>query len=255
MTEDEMVAYALETQPSLLPYIPELLADLDELGSDADLIVEVLQDLDLAASARVIDLGCGKGATVVEIADELGLHVLGIDLFEPFVRSCEQLARDRAVSHLCDFVHGDVLGLAGRLEPADVAVFAALGDVLGRLDETVGVIRQYVRPGGFIVVSDAFIKTGASAQFPGFENYSGHDETLRRLQSCGDALIREVCEADGHNDCEDDESELIMARAQALAQRHPEQRDNLVEFARNQAAENDFIDANLVGAVWVLRRA
>lgn len=55
-SEAEMVAYALEVQPALLPFIPELLADLNELGSDSELLVRVLNDLRLPPSAKVIDL-------------------------------------------------------------------------------------------------------------------------------------------------------------------------------------------------------
>ena len=188
-TEQEMVAYALEIEPALLSYVPELLADLDELGSDAELIVEVLRHFDLPESSRVIDLGCGKGAVSVEIADELGFQVLGIELFEPFIDSCLDLASEAGVSKLCEFRHGNILKLAGQLEPADVVVFAALGDVIGLLDESVRVIRRFVRPGGLIVVSDAFIKEGGSADFPGFEHYAGHAETVRRLAACGDVLV------------------------------------------------------------------
>lgn len=61
MTADEMVAYALEAPPELLPFLPELLADLDELGSDAAQIAGILRDLPLPPTTQVVDLGCGKG--------------------------------------------------------------------------------------------------------------------------------------------------------------------------------------------------
>ena len=68
-SELDMVSYALEVEPALLPFVPEVLADLGELGSDAGLIVRVLSDLQLPRSARVIDLGCGKSAVSLEIAE------------------------------------------------------------------------------------------------------------------------------------------------------------------------------------------
>ena len=95
-SEDEMVAYALETHTALLPYLPELLADLQELGSDAEAITRVLGDLNLTKSTTVVDLGCGKGAVAVEVAEGLNLRVLGIDLFEPFIESCKEQAESRA---------------------------------------------------------------------------------------------------------------------------------------------------------------
>ena len=228
-----MVAYALETEVALLPYIPELLADLDELGSDAEVITEVIGELGLPNGAQVVDLGCGKGATAFEIAQELRLNVLGIELFEPFVQVCTRLAKERQLESRCRFVHGDIVKLAGRVPPADVAVFAALGDVIGRLDEAIKVVRKYVKPGGFLVISDAFIADGGSSDFPGFEQYANHEETLHRLTASGDRLVREVWEDDEEGEDEDSEGALISARAEAIAQRHPR-----IEFASTEATRH-----------------
>ncbi|NKC01168.1 MAG: methyltransferase domain-containing protein [Pseudomonadales bacterium] len=261
--EEEMIAYALEIEPSLLPYIPELLADLDELGSDAEMISAAISALNLPKSAEVIDLGCGKGAVAVEVASELGLKVTGVELFAPFVTACEELARVNGVDNLCTFVHGDILKKVGVIAPVDVAIFAALGDVLGRLDETIATIREYVKPGGYILVSDVFLVAGGSSDYPGFEQYAAHDETIARLTAHGDKLVQEILEDEDDEDDEDDEQEetghdesaLILKRARVIAAREPEVADAVLEFAASQAAENEFIEANLVDALWVLKRA
>ena len=260
-TEQEMVAYALETDVALLPFIPELLADLEELGSDAELICSVIEDLPLPDDAEVMDLGSGKGAVAVEIALELGLGVVGVELFEPFVASSQQLAQARGVADRCRFVHGDVAKLAGTLPPVDVVVFAALGDVLGRLDETIGIIRQYVKPGGYVIVSDVFVADGGSTDFAGFEQYGDHAQTTKWLTAAGDRLVREVRDSgDEDEDADvdvdvDSEDELIAARADEIARRHPEVADAVRQFASSQKAENDYVSANLVDAVWVLQRS
>lgn len=250
-SENEMVAYALETHPALLPYLPELLSDLDELGSDAQAIAGVLGKLDLNEPATVVDLGCGKGAVAVEVAEKLGCKVLGVDLFTPFIQSCNELAESRGVSELCNFIHGDILQLAGNIKPCDVVIFAALGDVLGPLDQTVSIIRQYAKPGGYMVISDGFIKEGGSANFPGFEQYAGHDEMIARLTACGDVLVSEITEA---VDFDTGEDELIAARAETIAARRPEIAADVLRYAKAQAAEYRFMAENFVGAIWVLKR-
>jgi len=251
-SEDEMIAYALEAHITLLPYLPELLADLKELGSNAEAITSVLDDLNLIKSATVVDLGCGKGAVAVEVAQRLKLKVLGIDLFEPFIESCKKLAKRQDVSELCHFIHGDILKLPGKLEPCDVAIFAALGDVLGPLDEAVSVIRQYVKPGGYMVISDGFIKDGGSSGFPGFEQYAERTEMLARLTASGDILVREIIDADIFDKGED---KMIAARAKAIAARRPEIAVEILGYAERQAAEYDYIDKNFVSAIWVLKCA
>ncbi len=255
-SEEEMIAYALEVKPALLPYIPELLADLEELGSDAGLMVDIVRELEPVRGSHVIDLGCGKGATAIEIASELGHHVLGIELFEPFADACRESARAADVAALCEFRHGNILKLVDVVELADVVIFAALGDVLGPLDKTVDVIRRFAKPGGFVLISDGYIREGASADFPGFENYVDYRESLWRLTSCGDSLIREVTEpvaSEGEGGIV--ESRLIRARAERIAARHPELRQELLGYAEEQAAEYLFLQESFVGTLWVLRRS
>ncbi len=251
-SDDEMIAYALETHSALLPYIPELLSDLEELGGNASLIASVLAEMNLPESATVVDLGCGKGAVAVEVAQSLHFKVSGIDLFKPFIESCIELAEKRGVSELCQFIHCDIMKSQSKIEPADVAIFAALGDVLGPLDKTVSIIRQFVKPGGYMVVSDGYIKAGGSAEFPGFEQYAGRSVMVRRLTACGDTLIRELIDEDLSDK---GEGEMIAARARAIAARRPESAVDLLNYAEMQTAEYEYLDETFASAIWVLKRS
>ena len=251
-SEDEMVAYALETPIALLDYIPELLTDLEELGGDAKAIAGVIKALDLSESPTVVDLGCGKGAVAVEVADKLNLRVMGIDLYQPFVEHCISLAKSRGVEKLCDFIHGDILKLVDTFRSFDIALFVALGDVLGPLDQTVSVIRQYVKPGGYIVISDGFIRDGGTSDFTGFEQYADHQAMIARLTACGDTLFSETIESDRHDG---NDGELIMARAISIATRRPDLAAEVLQYAETQVAEYKYLEDNFVSAIWVLRRS
>lgn len=250
----EMISYALEVEAELLPLIPELLADLDELGGDASLIVEVLGDLVLSESTRVIDLGCGKGALAITIATELGFRVHGIELFEPFVKICQERAAAVGVADRCTFEQANILRAAESVEPYDIAIFAALGDVLGPLDETIGIVRRFVRPGGYILVNDDFLKDGGSNAFPRFENYRSHEETVRGLQCQGDILLREVLAQQDNVVAGVPEGMLIRRRAEQLAQLHPRLEELLLAYADEQAREYRYLERNMVTAVWMLQK-
>lgn len=250
---EEMVAHALEMDVSLLPFATALLTDFLELGSDAELITETIGALDLPDVSRVVDLGSGKGGVALEIAANLGSEVVGIELFEPFVGSANALAESMGVASRCRFVHGDVLQMFEQYGDFDVAVFAALGDVLGSLETTIGVIRRYVRAGGYLVISDAFVKGGGSTQFDGFENYAPLEDVRRQLTAHGDVLVREVFEDDDEAE-DDEEAEAIMRRASMLARAHPEHAEALLAFARAQSDQYAYMESNLTGAIWVLLR-
>jgi SAM-dependent methyltransferase len=251
-SEEEMVAYALEIEPGLLPFIPELLADFDELGSDADGIVEAIRDLDLPNSATVVDLGCGKGAVAKRIAKQLRLRTIGIELFAPFIAECEARAAKEGVGGLCAFIHGDIAKLARTLEPAEVVIYAALGDTLGPIPETMRTIRQYAKSGGYIIVGDGYRREGGSAIFPGFENMQPREEMLALWTIHGDQLVSERT-FEGENEGVA-EAANIMRRATELAERHPQMQHALLRYARSQADEYAFLAANIVSALWTFRK-
>jgi SAM-dependent methyltransferase len=251
-SDEEMVAYALEIEPGLLRFVPELLADFDELGSDAAAIVQAIGLLDLPSSATVVDLGCGKGAVAAEIAQRLGLRVIGIDLFAPFIPECEARATKAGVNRLCTFARGNIATLAGTFEPADVVIYAALGDVLGPIPETMRIIRQYAKSGRHIIVSDGYLLDGKSNDFVGFENVKSREEMLALWTVHGDILISERIFAPENDGAK--EAENIWHRATDLAERHPELSDALLGYARSQANEYAFLAENMVSALWTFRK-
>lgn len=260
-TAEEMVAYALEMDPELLQYAPELLADLEELGSDAELIVEVLGTVELPAGAEVLDLGCGKGSVAVEIADEIGLSVRGVDLFAPFIESAQAAALEAQVSHLCRFECADLVEVVRAGAAADVVIYAALGDLLGPLDETVGLLRNAVKPDGYLLLSDCFVKDGGSSSYPGFASCVERTESRRRIESHGDTIVAEVAyneslpSVDAADEIPElDESAFVLERARALAQRFPHASDKLLRFARSQLDEEAFIAANLEPVIWLVKK-
>ncbi len=253
-SDDEMVAYALEIDPALLAYVPELLADLDVLGADDALIVRALRDLGVTEQSTVVDLGCGKGGVTIAIAAALGCRVVGIELFEPFVAIARGAADDAEVGELCQFVLGSISDLAAMVEPADAVVYAALGDVLGPLDVTMATIRQYAKPGGYVVVNDSYLRDTANSRFPGFEDYTDLAGTRRRLTACGDELVLELLEPLGDDTHDSAEAALIAARAAALADRHPQLASAFEDYARFQQDEYDYLEEHTLGAVWAVRR-
>jgi len=65
MESADLAAY-FQVDPAILRFVPELLQDLDALGSDPELVVAWLDEAGLRGPrTRVLDLGCGKGAVAV----------------------------------------------------------------------------------------------------------------------------------------------------------------------------------------------
>ena len=187
------IAEAMECTPDFLPLLPEILEDLEELGGSAARIVELLRPLELPSGARVLDLGSGKGAVLLAVVDELDVDGVGVDAFPPFVEAAQKAARQRGLADRCSFHCGDLRDAASRMGPFNTAMMLGLGLAIGDQGEIVGILRRHVRPGGYLVVDDAFLPDGVEEPVPGYDGYADHDTTLARLRSFGDEILQEKC--------------------------------------------------------------
>ena len=93
----------------IIQFLPYLLQDFWELGSDPVIMEELIKKhIRLSESTRILDLGCGKGAVSVKVAQKLGVKVRGIDLIPEFIEYATQKATEFNVDALCEFAVGDI---------------------------------------------------------------------------------------------------------------------------------------------------
>jgi arsenite methyltransferase len=70
---------------------------------------------------RVLDVGCGRGASAVHLAERFGCHVTGLDYGAENVAAAKAHAAAKGVAHLTTFRRGDAEGL-----PFDDSSFGAV---------------------------------------------------------------------------------------------------------------------------------
>jgi ubiquinone/menaquinone biosynthesis C-methylase UbiE len=250
------LARSLETTPDFLPHLPELLVDLWELGSSLNQIVEMVGQLNLPShKTKVLDLGCGKGAVSITLAQKFGFKVTGIDASKPFLEDAIQKAQELHVSHLCHFKFGDITEYTRKKRDFDLVIYAALGNVLGDYKEIVKNLRKMVHSGGYILIDDGFLEDNTKIQREGYEHYFPHDRVIQQLTSFGDKIIREMIIPDetirpinyGYLDA-------IKRRSEKLIKRRPELRTAISEYIKNQEVECEIISKHITGAVWLIQR-
>jgi SAM-dependent methyltransferase len=107
-----------------------------------------------APPARVLDLGCGLGASSVALARAYPrATVLGVDLDEASVADARRAAADAGVADRVSFAVGDAARLSPEAPFDLVTVFEALhdmGDPVGAL----GAARRLLADGGSVLVAD-----------------------------------------------------------------------------------------------------
>ncbi|MCA8963759.1 MAG: methyltransferase domain-containing protein [Planctomycetes bacterium] len=250
-----LVARTLDAPAELIDALPHLLADLDEIGARVREVLPLLRDAGVGPRSRVLDLGCGKGAVAIAVAHELGAHVHGIDAMPAFVDHARAAAARADATPRCTFEIGDLRAAVGAARDYDVVSMLALGDVLGDLQDTVAALRACVRPGGLILIDDAFLNDDASPGDREGVDCLDRATSHRLLAAHGDTLLAEQV-IDGPETAAEYRAmtRRITARAEELAAQNPGLAALLRDYAARQADEVELLTGPVTGVLWLLRR-
>ncbi len=245
--------------PEIVEFVPQILADFDELGSEPERIADWFEDLELSRRAfRVLDLGCGKGAVAIALAKRFGCQVHGVDMVGHFVNEAREKAKAAGVQNLCTFAVGDIVevaaDVAARGAEYDAVLLVSVGDVFGDKMSTMRALRACVRSGGHIVIDDAYLKPGVSVNFPGYEHASTRQETIAHLTAFGDELIREHQISPDEMRAQNDRyTAMIARRILELKQKHPEHKAALEHYLEREKEESRLLETDMRCATWLIR--
>lgn len=257
MTEkfQQSIADSLEIDLRLLPHLPFLLQDLWALGSSVDLIIQVLKPLQLPTEEfRALDLGCGKGAVSIRLAEEYGIRVLGIDAMTPFLEVAREKARQHQVDQLCEFQQHDIHEFVKADHVFDLVILASLGGIFGNLRQTISTLRSQVREKGYIIIDDGYLSKGNRLKRKGYEHCRSHNETVAELTGRGDTLLQEVSTEDLTRQINWHYFTVIEKRGKQLMPTHPELESLIKDYVDLQAEEIRVIEEKITGALWLLQK-
>ena len=257
-TEEKLARSLSWETAELLPFLPYLLQDFWELGSDPGLMSELIKKyVAISGKTRILDLACGKGAVSVKVAQQLQIKVKGIDLIPEFIEYAAQKAREYDVDGLCEFLLDDINEAVKTEKDYDCVIYGAVGpDVLGSPAEALSKLKETVKPGGCILIEEGCIpdegkrkdiRYNADAYFP-------LQYWLTLFNKAGLELV-ETASDHGEGDLDSDSGMVaITARANELIRKYPDKKALFEGYVRNQRNEYDDIDGSLVCVTWVLKK-
>ncbi len=108
-------------------------------------------------ASRVLDVGCGYGEGICNMADEFRCRNVAIDINPENITIARQAALDRRVGHLVDFNTQDVLAADYREEPFDLIL--AEGGILSFIGREKGLstFKNWLTPRGWVEFSDLIL--------------------------------------------------------------------------------------------------
>lgn len=121
-----------------------------------------LAGLDQGSGFRVADIGCGTGAASILLAERHAADVVAVDLFESFLEGVQERAREAGVADRISTLAASMDDLPFDAEEFDVIWSEGAAYNVG-FAEAARYWRQFLRPGGILVVSEI---TWTTAQRP-----------------------------------------------------------------------------------------
>ena len=237
--------------PELFPFLPYLLQDLTEIGTDPVLVEKMIRTHIGSKPLKVLDLGCGKGAVSVHLARELNCHVTGIDGLQPFIDSAIELAATNKVTHLCSFRQGDIREEISTCSGFDVIVLGAIGPVFGFIGDTLQAVTPALNPGGYVIIDDGFKEDGA---LPEYDRVVSRSEFYGQIAETVFTVVEELILPSGEltNSNLEIQDKIVM-RAEELISRYPGKEKIFRAYIQEQEKEIDLMDGKLVVGIWLLQ--
>jgi cyclopropane fatty-acyl-phospholipid synthase-like methyltransferase len=237
----------------LYPYLPYLLQDLYEVGTDPRMVSKIIaKNFSDPKSLKILDLGCGKGAVSIRLAKEFGCTAVGIDAIPEFVESAKRYAQEQKVNRKCHFVLGDIRKSYKNYTEFDLVVLGAIGPVLGSLHETLIKVSHCLKSSGYIILDECYTpdnssfvydKCGSRNQFYGFIKAGGYSVVEEMI--IGMEYMQEQNRII---------FDAIKRRANDLIAQHPEKSQLFSEYLIEQETENNALENELFCGIWLLQR-
>ncbi|MBD3653984.1 class I SAM-dependent methyltransferase [Kangiella sp.] len=251
--EVESVKQSLELgSHRLVDFLPFLFQDFKEIGSNTGFMLELIEQMGRGEpEKRVLDLCCGKGATLITLARHFKWTGIGVDVVDDFIQQAQIEAVTKGVRKETAFIRADLSEfLRANTEKFDVIVFPAATNILGDTVESLNILGEHIKDDGCVIVESDYKSHGFNIGL-GLELTKNMDDYIAdsilhaaRKIVWKQSILVEVYQRD---------TQWLDKRVKELLPRQPEIKRELEQFIKNRHEHlQHYKDNEIARASWLL---
>lgn len=251
---EESVISALDgTDAEIYAHLPYILQDLWEIGTSPEIVIELVKKHSTNYhNLKILDLGCGKGAVSIKLADSLGCNCYGIDAIQEFINYARFKAEELKVDSLCKFETGDIRILVNELSGFDVIILGAIGPVLGDYFTTLNKLSGCMNENAVIIIDDGYIEDGSKFTHPLIFKKT---DIKQQIEKTDMRLIDSVIvDPDKLSAADDHAYNCIKNRCKELIAKYPHNTCLFENYLNKQAEENNVLENKITCSVMVIKK-
>lgn len=121
----------------------------------------LLEQAELTPETKVLEVACNMGTTLVQVAEEHGCHMTGLDLDEKALARAAENVKAHGLEDKVTLVHGSAFELPFPDGSFDVVINEAMLTMLlgDKKDQAIAEYRRVLKPGGVLLTHDVCIRT------------------------------------------------------------------------------------------------
>jgi len=119
---------------------------------------KLASQLELSGESRVLDVGCGPGATSLFLAEKYGAAVTGVTLEEAGAAELQSRATEQGLDEQIDVITGDIATVALNLAKFDAAIAECVVSIFEDKPAILQRVFDAMRPGGRLAISDVIVE-------------------------------------------------------------------------------------------------
>lgn len=238
---------------AILPFIPYLLQDLWSLGGHPYLLQSlVTEHCPLHSQSKILELGCGKGANLLQLALQFPGQYFGIDLMADFIeegqRICQNtLATTQLPSDKLQLYAGDLCDYLDKLNKYDLIIYAHDADILGCTEKTLISLHKGIKPNAHLVYETIFGDNELAEYF----NLIALDKAIKQS---GFRIVAQSIWPDAHvQGMNRANNTSIAKRCRELGVLHPEHQALFKDYLCEQIRESGLLETQLKCVTFVLQ--